>query len=218
MDQESTFVQQLLRLTKKLKRQRYQDFTILTTNITNNKKDALHSMFIDFKFDLIYSCQQSPPNPQVSTLVLDRHSTEHQTVEEPLEPHICLMERHQYKHTFSQHLKHQIMYQQHSLIHPVIHQIQIKILLLLGQQQHSNQIHWLRQDHLILYSMSPQNPLFRHPPLQQLRQQQEVQALSTVLRNITKEALLPTSAQRIQQVEVTHPPIVRFPHPTKKTR
>ena len=66
--------------------------------------------------------------------------------------------------------------------------------------------------------MFPQNPLFKPPRLQQLRQQQEVQPLSTVLRNITKEALRPTSAQRIQQVEVTHPPIVRFPHPTKKTR
>ena len=175
-------------------------------------------MFIDFKFCFIHSCQQNPPNLQVSTLVPGRHSTEPQTVEEPLEPHICLMERHLYKHTFSQHLKHQIMYQQHSLIHPVIHQIQIKTLLLLEQQQHSNQIRWIRRDHLILYSMSPQNPPFRHPPLQQLRQQQEVQALSTVLKNITKEALLPTSARQMQQVEVTHPPIVRFPHPTKKTR
>ena len=66
--------------------------------------------------------------------------------------------------------------------------------------------------------MSPQNLRFKHLPLQQLRQQQEVQALSTVLKNITKEALLPTSARQMQQVEVTHPPIVRFPHPTKKTR
>ena len=140
MDQESIFVQQLLRLTKKLKRQRYLYFTILITNINNNKKDPLHSMFIDFKFCFIHSCQQNPPNLQVSTLVPGRHSTEPQTVEEPLEPHICLMERHLYKHTFSQHLKHQIMYQQHSLIHPVIHQIQIKTLLLLEQQQHSNQI------------------------------------------------------------------------------
>jgi hypothetical protein len=107
MDQESIFAQQLLRLTKKLKRQ---------------------------------SCQQTPPSPQVSTLVLDRHSMGHQTVEEPLEPHICLMERHLYKHTFSQHLKHQIMYQQHSLIHPVIHQIQIKTLSLLEQQQHNKPI------------------------------------------------------------------------------
>ena len=66
--------------------------------------------------------------------------------------------------------------------------------------------------------MFPQNLLFKPPHLQQLRQQQEVQALSTVLRNITKEALLPTPAQRMQQAEVTYPPIVRFPHPTKKTR
>ena len=66
--------------------------------------------------------------------------------------------------------------------------------------------------------MFPQNPLFKPPRLQQLRQQQEVQAPSTVLRNIIKEALQPTSAQRMQQVEVTHPPFVRFPHPTKKTR
>ena len=66
--------------------------------------------------------------------------------------------------------------------------------------------------------MFPQNRRFKPPRLQQLRQQQEVQAPSTVLRNITKEALQPTSAQRMQQVEVTHPPFVRFPHPTKKTR
>ena len=66
--------------------------------------------------------------------------------------------------------------------------------------------------------MFPQNPLFKPPRPRQLRQQQEVQAPSTVLRNITKDALQPTSAQRMQQVEVTHPPFVRFPHPTKKTR
>ena len=171
MDQESIFAQQLLRLTKKLKRQRYFD--------TLHSKSSLHLQYyceyryrcIDITFDLNFSCQQTPPSPQVSTLVLDRHSTGHQTVEEPLEPHICLMERHLYKHTFSQHLKHQIMYQQHSLIHPVIHQIQIKILSLLEQQQHNNQILWIHRDHLILYSMFPQNLLFKPPHLQQLRQQ-----------------------------------------------
>ena len=168
MDQESIFAQQLLRLTRKLKRQRYFDTLHSSQDFI---KGTIHWICIDITFDLNFSCQQTPPSPQVSTLVLDRHSTGHQTVEEPLEPHICLMERHLYKHTFSQHLKHQIMYQQHSLIHPVIHQIQIKTLSLLEQQQHNNQILWIHRDHLILYSMFPQNLLFKPPHLQQLRQQ-----------------------------------------------
>ena len=218
MDQESIFAQQLLRLTKKLKRQRYFDILhssqVFIDNIIRSHTLNIYWFHIWFAF----SCQQTPPSPQVSTLVLDRHSTGHQTVEEPLEPHICLMERHLYKHTFSQHLKHQIMYPQHSLIHPVIHQIQIKTLSLLEPQQHNNKIRWTHRDHQILFSMFPQNPLFKPPRPRQLRQQQEVQAPSTALRNIIKEALQPTSAQRMQQVEVTHPPIVRFPHPTKKTR
>ena len=169
MDQESIFVQQLLRLTRKSKRQRYFD----SLHSSQDFIDICEYRYrcIDITFDSNFSCQQTPPSPQVSTLVLDRHSMGHQTVEEPLEPHICLMERHLYKHTFSQHLKHQIMYQQHSLIHPVIHQIQIKILSLLEQQQHNNQILWIHRDHLILYSMFPQNLLFKPSHLQQLLQQ-----------------------------------------------